>query len=420
MRRAVATSAVASALGACLLLLTSGAHAAVVGLGLLFGVSGAALGAALMVRRARGRIASLSRQLALAVGIATGAVLASVWLAAGVMFISSEDALFVSVMTAVIAIVGMSVAGLLTDPLVADIERLRDRLRAVGAGDRRAGLPTDGNDELADLASAANAMIERLVREESGRVAAEEARRGLIIALSHDLRTPLASLRVLTEAIEDRIATGATRTRYLREMQTHVAVLSTLIDDLFELSRAQAGEIKLTRRPTEIGELASETVGAMRTAGEERGVKLQVQPTAGRAPGLGLLADADAAQIRRVIFNLLDNAIRHTPAGGSVTAQVVRGDGTIEVQVLDDGPGIAAADRERVFEAFFRGGTDGARSGKGAGLGLAIARAIVQAHGGHIWLASPARGTRVCFSLPATQMAPTGRRDAPEMLVNRT
>jgi signal transduction histidine kinase len=284
MRRAIATSAIASALGASVLLVTSGVHAAVVGLGLLLGVSGAALAVTLVARRGRRLLGSLSRQLALAVGIAVGAILASVWLAAGVMFISSEDAVFVSVMTAVIAIVGMSVAALLTDPLLSDIERLRHRLRAVGAGERRADLPTGGRDELADLARAANAMIERLAEEESGRAAAEEARRGLIIALSHDLRTPLASLRVLTEAIEDRIATGDTRTRYLREMQTHVAVLSSLIDDLFELSRAQAGEIKLTRGPTEVGELASETVGAMRTAAEEHGVELCIEPSAGRAP----------------------------------------------------------------------------------------------------------------------------------------
>jgi signal transduction histidine kinase len=420
MRRSIATSAVASALGAGVLLLTSGVHAAVVGLGLLLGVCGAALAVTHLVGRARGRVGSLSRQLALAVGIAVGAILASVWLAAGVMFISSQDAVFVSVMTGVIAIVGMSIATLLTDPLLSDIERLRHRLHAVGSGDRRADLSTGGKDELADLALAANAMIERLAGEESQRIAAEQARRGLIVALSHDLRTPLASLRVLTEAIEDRIATGDTRTRYLREMQTHVSVLSRLIDDLFELSRAQAGEIRLTLDPTEIGELASETVGAMFTSAEERGVKLCVEPSAGRAPGVVLVADADAAQIRRVIFNLLDNAIRHAPEGGSVVTRVVRDGQTIEVEVLDDGPGIAVAERQDVFEPFFRGGANTARSGDGAGLGLAIARAIVQAHGGKIWLGAPARGTAVCFSLPATDLEPASPRDGFEAFVSHS
>jgi signal transduction histidine kinase len=217
----------------------------------------------------------------------------------------------------------------------------------------------------------------------------------------------------------DRIATGATRTRYLREMQTHVTVLSSLIDDLFELSRAQAGEIKLTRGPTEIGELASETVRAMRTAGEERGVRLQVDPPAGRAAGPALVADADADQIRRVIFNLLENAIRHAPAGGSVVTRVHRRDQAIEVEVVDDGPGIAPAERQHVFEPFYRGGTDSARTGKGAGLGLAIARGIVQAHGGQIWLGAQASGTRLCFSLPATRVEPANERPAVETFVSR-
>jgi signal transduction histidine kinase len=401
MKRALLTSALASAVGCALLAATSGVHAAIVTLGLLLGICGVALAVALLARRARRRVGSLSRQLALAVGIAVGAILASVWVAAGVMFISSHDAVVVSVMTAVIAIVGMCVAALLTDPMLSDIERLRAGLRAVGMGDRRTGLRTGGNDELADLARAANSMIARLAEEEAGRASAEEARRALIAALSHDLRTPLASLRVLTEAVEDRIATGATRTRYLREMQTHVAVLSGLIDDLFELSRAQADARELTRRPTEIGELASETVGSMRTTAEERGVSLQVAPRAGRAPGPALVADVDADQVRRVIFNLLDNAIRHTSPGGSVKLSVRRGRDAIEVEVLDDGPGILPGDREYAFEPFFRGGGNAARSGEGAGLGLAIARAIVHAHGGEIWLGAPAPGARVCFSLPA-------------------
>jgi signal transduction histidine kinase len=411
MRRALLTAASASAAGCALLAAASGAHTAIVTLGLLLGICGVALAAALVARRARRRVGSLSRQLALAVGIAVGAILASVWVAAGVMFISSDDALLVSVMTAVISIVGMGVVALLTDPMLSDIERLRDRLRAVGMGDRRADLRTDGNDELADLARAANSMIERLVAEEAGRASAEDARRALIVALSHDLRTPLASLRVLTEAVEDRIATGATRARYLREMQTHVAVLSALIDDLFELSRAQGGARELACRPTEIGELASETVSAMRTTAEERGVSLHVEPPAGRAPGPSLVAHIDPDQVRRVIFNLLDNAIRHTPPGGSVTLSVRGGGQAVEVEVLDDGPGIPPADRAHAFEPFFRGAEDAARSGRGTGLGLAIARAIVHAHGGEMWLGAPAPGARVCFSLPTLDRRPAELRD---------
>jgi signal transduction histidine kinase len=149
----------------------------------------------------------------------------------------------------------------------------------------------------------------------------------------------------------------------------------------------------------------------MRTTAEERGVSLHVEPPAGRAPGPSLVAHIDPDQVRRVIFNLLDNAIRHTPPGGSVTLSVRGGGQAVEVEVLDDGPGIPPADRAHAFEPFFRGAEDAARSGRGTGLGLAIARAIVHAHGGEMWLGAPAPGARVCFSLPALDRRPAELRD---------
>src|SRR5205807_2142170 len=225
-------------------------------------------------RHERRRLGALGHQLALAVGIAVGAILAAVGVAAGLMFISSEDALLVSVMAGVVAVVGLQVAALLTAPIVEDITRLRDRLRAVGVGDRRADLATDGNDELAELVDEANAMIVRLDEEEHGRTSAEDARHRLIIAVSHDLRTPLTSLRLMTEAIDDEIATGSTRARYLRDMQTHVAALSALVDDLFDLSRLQAGEATLTIEPVDIGALTEETIAALRVTAATRGVTL--------------------------------------------------------------------------------------------------------------------------------------------------
>ncbi|MGN6188567.1 MAG: sensor histidine kinase [Conexibacter sp.] len=222
----------------------------------------------------------------------------------------------------------------------------------------------------------------------------------MIAAVSHDLRTPLASLRLLVDAVEDGVATGETRERYLREMRTHVAALSVLIDDLFELSRLEAGEIAWSMHQVEVGELVGETVAALRAQADERGVSVAAEA----APAL--TAHANAEKLQRVLFNLIVNAIRHTPADGSVVVRAAPardGSGEVEVEVVDDGAGVPAAERERVFEPFYRGGEDGAaRSSDGAGLGLAIARAIVEAHGGRIWLepAQP-RGTRVRFTLPA-------------------
>ncbi len=152
--------------------------------------------------------------------------------------------------------------------------------------------------------------------EERSRREIEEARRQLVAAASHDLRTPLASLRLLVESIDDGVATGETRDRYLREIRTHVAVLSDLIDDLFELSRIEAGDISWTMRQVELGELIGDTVAAMRAPAAERGVNLAAELPAGE-----LVASANAEKVQRVLFNLIQNAIRHTPADGSVTVR---------------------------------------------------------------------------------------------------
>jgi signal transduction histidine kinase len=243
-------------------------------------------------------------------------------------------------------------------------------------------------------AALAAALAVRLAMEERSRREIEEARRQLVAAASHDLRTPLASLRLLVESIDDGVATGETRDRYLKEIRTHVGVLSDLIDDLFELSRIEAGDISWTMRQVRLGELIDDTVAAMRAPAAERGVNL-----AAELPASELLASANVEKVQRVLFNLIQNAIRHTPADGSVTVRARATDGGVEVEVADDGEGIAAADGERVFEAFYRG--DAARGEDGAGLGLAISRAIVEAHGGRIWLEQGSPGTRVHFTLKA-------------------
>jgi signal transduction histidine kinase len=268
------------------------------------------------------------------------------------------------------------------------------------AGAAAVGIPNQmGFDQillvLVAVAAAALAagLAVRQSMEERMRRQVEDARRGLVAAASHDLRTPLASLRLLVEAIDDGVA-GEDRDRYLGEIRTHVAVLSDLIDDLFELSRIEAGDISWTMRQVELGDLIGDTVAAFRTSAEERGVHL-----AAELPSERVVAEADAEKVQRVLFNLIQNAIRHTPADGSVTVRAKGGPGGVEVEVADSGEGIPAGDGDRVFEAFYRG--DSARGEDGAGLGLAISRAIVEAHGGRIWLEDAHPGTRVRFTLPA-------------------
>ena len=210
----------------------------------------------------------------------------------------------------------------------------------------------------AGAAALATALAVRLAMEERSRRDIEEARSQLVAAASHDLRTPLASLRLLVESIDDGVATGETRDRYLKEIRTHVAVLSDLIDDLFELSRIEAGDISWTMRQVELGELIGDTVAAMRAPAAERGVNLAAELPAGR-----LVASANAEKVQRVLFNLIQNGIRHTPADGSVTVRAYSAGAGVEVEVADSGEGIPAGDGDRVFEAFYRG--DAARGRRG-------------------------------------------------------
>jgi signal transduction histidine kinase len=235
-------------------------------------------------------------------------------------------------------------------------------------------------------------LAARLVVEERSRRGAEEARRRLVASVSHDLRTPLASLRLLVESVDDGVVSGKTRDHYLGQMRTHVEALTALIDDLFELSRIEAGDISWTMRQVEVGELIGDTVDAMRLPAEARGVAL-----AAELPARRVIARANAEKVQRVLFNLIQNAIRHTPTDGSVTVRAREAAGEIEIEVADDGEGIGLADAERVFDAFYRG--DESRSDEGSGLGLAVCRAIVEAHGGRIWLDGAPPGTRVRFTL---------------------
>jgi signal transduction histidine kinase len=249
----------------------------------------------------------------------------------------------------------------------------------------------------AALALAGAAFVaRRLAAEQAARVRADEARRDLVAAVSHDLRTPITSLRLLAEAIDDDIVTGEQRRSYLARMGTHIGALGTLIDVLFELSRLEAGDIGWTLQQISIDELLRETVEAMRVEAETHGIRVSAELARDLGP-----ARANPEKLQRVLFNLIQNAIRHTPADGSIVVHAEPTDGGLEIEVADSGDGISAEDRARVFSAFYRGGADSARSGEGAGLGLAISRAIVEAHGGRIWLADSSHGTRVRFSLPA-------------------
>jgi signal transduction histidine kinase len=181
--------------------------------------------------------------------------------------------------------------------------------------------------------------------------------------------------------------------------------LNAMIDDLFELSRLEAGDIRWSIRRVRLDALLTEAVDALRPQADAGGVAVSAEVDPDLEP-----ARADPEQLQRVLFNLIENAIHDTPSDGSVVVRARPGYRQLQIEVADTGVGIPDDERERVFDAFFRGGAHAARGDAGAGLGLAISRAIVEAHGGRIWLAGSGPGTRVRFSLPAADPHHGGRR----------
>jgi signal transduction histidine kinase len=345
VRTGIAVAALALALTALGAGLAHGGDSAAAVLRYLGPVTVVTVAAVLLVAR---RVAGLRRQL-IAAALTTGAGLAVAILAfVQTMYLSPHDALYTVLLGGYALLVGGWSAWLLGD-------------RALG----------------------------RLA-------AAERARRDLVAAVSHDLRTPITSLQLIAEAVDDEILDPDTRQEYLRRMRTHLGALSAMIEDLFELSRLEAGEIRWSMEQVRLDTLLVETVDALRPQADAEGIAVRTDL---RPEVQG--ARADPEQLQRVLFNLIQNAIRHTPADGSVVVRARTAGRGVEIEVADSGAGIAAADRDRVFDPFFQAGDRAARSGGGAGLGLAISRAIIEAHGGRIWLVNDGPGTRVRFNLPA-------------------
>jgi len=346
------------------------------------------LAAVALAARSR-RVGPLSWQFALVALLAAVQLGLGAWLLIDAMFVSAHDAFFSALIVGYAALPALWAAWTLSRRTIGDLDRIRAVLGQVGQGRRDVRSAVRGRDEVAALSADVDAMIARLDAE-------ERARRSLIAAVSHDLRTPITALRLTAEGLADGIFEADRQTVELRRMQAQVRALSALIDDLFELSRLESGDIRWSMERIELHQLVHETVDAMRPAAEAGAVRVEVETTPG-----GDVARANPEQLQRVLFNLIQNAIRHTPTDGSVVVRVGPGDdGEVWLEVADDGEGIAAEDRPHVFDAFFRGGAGAPRSDGSAGLGLAISRAIVEAHGGRIWLADAELGTRVRFTVP--------------------
>jgi signal transduction histidine kinase len=336
---------------------------------------------------ARRRVGSLRRQFAVVAAVAMVQLTAAVVLFVDQMFVSGHDAFFAVLAAAYAAALTAWAVHLLGRRAIDDVDAVRRTLALVGEGRRDVRTGVAGRDELARLAADVDAMVARLDGE-------ERARRDLIAAVSHDLRTPITSLRLLADAIDDGLVDAEGRRDYAARIGVHVRALGALIDDLFELTRLESGELNWTMEQVRLDALLSEAVEAMRPAADAEAVTMTAELT----PALAT-AHGNADKLQRVLFNLIQNAIQHTPPDGSVTVRAESIGDMIEIEVADTGTGVAGDHRARIFEPFYR--ADGARSTEGAGLGLAVSRAIVEAHGGSIWLEDATVGTRVRFRLPA-------------------
>jgi signal transduction histidine kinase len=317
----------------------------------------------------------------LAVVLPLGAVLLSGW----VMFHMGDDVKILAV-AAASASAAVIAALLLGRSIATGIDRLRESSATLAAGDLAARAPERGPAELAELARSFNEMAEDLAR-------IFDARRELVAWASHDLRTPIASLQAMLEAIEDGIAEPD---RYLAAMHEQVRNLARLVDDLFELARIDAGALTLELRNAELAGLIESCVRGLEAEAHARQIRVEARVQNGAR------VRCEPEKVERVLYNLLTNALRHTPSDGSVAVLVSPRPDEVEVSVEDTGNGISPEDATRMFDRFWREDTARTTGQAGAGLGLAIARGLVEAHGGRIWAEPrPEGGTRVSFTLPA-------------------
>jgi signal transduction histidine kinase len=342
----------------------------------------AGLAAALLLRR----LPSLRLQLA---GLALVAVLlplGAVLLSGAVMFSSGHD---LTVLLVGGAASSAAVAGalLLAATIRRPVEELRSASSALARGDLGARAPTLGPSELDELALSFNEMAAQL--EELF-----DARRQLVAWASHDLRTPLASIQAMLEALEDGLAEPD---RYLPAIGEQVRTLGMLVDDLFELARIDAGVLNLEIVDAPLPRMVESCLRGLEAEAHARNVALEARiggsiPAVRCAPG----------KVERVLFNLLTNALRHTPSDGSVAVVVSPlSEEEVQVTVEDTGEGMPAESLRRIFDRFWRGDRARSRETGGAGLGLAIARGLVEAQGGRIWAENrPDGGARVSFTLP--------------------
>jgi signal transduction histidine kinase len=337
---------------------------------------------------------SLRRRLVAVALVAAIAAVVNLAILTAAMAVDDHDAALVLALLVYAAAISAASALVLAQRSAEAVERLDDVAERFGTGelDVRVG-PLDAGPELDTLARTLDVMAARLQAATDRERELEGTRRDLTVALSHDLRTPLASLRAMIEAIDDGIVDDPVDVRrYVSEMRRSADQLTRMVDDLFELTQLEAGALEMERRRARLDDVVGNAMAAVEAVAVAKRLAL------GADLG-GAAATPCSPRLERVLQNLLSNAVRHTPADGTVCVLASLRGGQLSLAVEDTGEGIDPEDLSKVFDPFFR--ADPARSGPGSGLGLAIAKRIVELLGGtiHAERRLPS-GSRVAVDLP--------------------
>ncbi|GAA3629394.1 HAMP domain-containing sensor histidine kinase [Microbacterium awajiense] len=360
-------------------------------------VGGAAVLVLLAVRRS-----SLVVQMCVLVFAALLSVTLSIVGAAQLMYLSEHDLTVALNVAAISGAVSLALSAALGAVVVRNAKALSRAARRIGAGERVDAVAGQSSAEfraLADELVATSAKLDQ-ARELQRRV--EESRRELVAWIAHDLRTPLAGIMSMAEALEDDMA--ADPRRYHRQMREQVSRLSAMVDDLFELSKIDSGTLRLSLEEVSLYDVISDTVADLRPLSAGRDIRIRSE-----LDGDAVIS-ADPRELSRAVSNLLLNAIQHTPDGSPITVAASVSDSRASIAVIDSGGGIAEDDLHRVFDPGWRGAEartpshhtaeTGSLRSSGAGLGLAIVRGIAAAHNGDVTVSNVAGGCRFELRLP--------------------
>jgi len=347
------------------------------------------------------RLPHIRQTLILGYILAGGLALINIWLTAKLMFINQHDLILATILLIFAGGISIAFGYFISNSITHDLQILVFGAKEISKGDFATRVSVSGEDEVAQLALAFNQMAARLENTAETERALDEARRNLVAWASHDLRTPLASLKVMLDAMAEGIVNDPeTIERYLKQSQNEVSQMSILLDDLFELAQLDAGYLDLEFQRISLSDLISDTLEGFSAKAKAKSISLQGSITDEVDP---IWAAPD--KISRILDNLVSNALRYTPSGGNIFIEAQLNDDQVLIEVRDSGSGITPKDLPHVFDRFYRGEKSRTRNEKnqsgGIGLGLSIVKGLIKAHGGEIGVNSElGSGTTFWFTLP--------------------